>query len=843
MHITRYSILLGALLAASIPAQAQTVRYLQTFNSLPINALWDNNLDSAKPSAHPENILVTAGCGQDGSNCLRQVYRHADGIHKQPASNPVFATDTAGKVIWAPSDAGHSNTATDVIQANIMVSGSTSGNSSATATPVPSKAYTLTYKVYFEPGFDFAKGGKLPGLAAKVFDSGCTEDGSAKRSGSSWSVRLMWRANGRVELYSYDQSRPSGSCGINTLIDQVAGEPPYEVPGQIPAGSTKFRFKPAVWYTVTLGVKVNDNNAVVYQRDGSGNYVRDSLGDPIPVSGNGAEYLKIDGSDGSTTTLEIKNVALRDECNGACPTTIPDTQVTWVNALFYSSFHGGNETKRVQCLSTTAPSYPGLTQARYDQLCASQKNAAIFPTLTWNPVTVTAARFDDFKVAEGYPGSADTAAPSAPASLAATAPASTQVNLTWIASTDNVAVTGYQVFRAGLLIGSPASTSFIDTGRSASTAYSFFVKAIDAAGNLSAASNTASVTTPAASGDTQAPTVPAALSASAISSSQVNLNWGASTDNVGVAGYRVYRAGVLIASPGSTSYADTGRSAGTTYSYTVRAADAAGNLSAVSNTASATTPASGDTQAPTVPGALGATAVSPNQINLTWSAASDNVGVTGYRVYRAGVLVASPATTSYSDTGLTASTAYSYAVRAADAAGNLSAVSNTASATTQAGTATTVTLAPSDDAYVRDGTNAANNYGVDSLLIVKIDSAGANRYSYLKFDLGTVGTVNSAQLRVYGSASATTTLTAYQAADSWTNGGLTWNNAPAAGSAVGSATLGATAQYYEVDVTAYVRAQAAGDDVATFILKESAGKYTTFNSNDHSVNKPQLKIN
>ena len=524
MHITRYSIVFGAVLAASLPAQAQTVRYLQSFNSLPTNALWSNNLDSAKPSAHPENILVTTGCGQDGSNCLRQVYRHADGIHKQPVSNPVFATDSAGKVIWAPSDAGHTNTATDVIQANIMISGSTSGNSSATATPVPSKAYTLTYLVYFEPGFDFAKGGKLPGLAANVFDSGCTEDGSAKRSGSSWSLRLMWRANGRVELYSYDQSRPSGSCGINTLIDQVAGEPPYEVPGQIPSGSTKFRFKPGVWYTITLGVKVNDNNAVVYQRDANGNYVLDGLGDPIPVSGNGAEYLKIDGADGSTTTLEVKNVALRDECNGACPSTVPDTPATWVNALFYSSFHGGNETKRVQCLNTTAPSFPGLTQARYDQLCASQKNPAIFPTLTWNPMTLTAARFDDFKVADGYPGTADTVAPSAPGSLAATAPSSTQVNLTWIASTDNVGVAGYRVYRSGVLIGSPASTSHIDTGRTASTAYSYTVKAIDAAGNLSGSSNTATVTTPAASSDTSPPSVPGSLTASAASSVQVNLS-------------------------------------------------------------------------------------------------------------------------------------------------------------------------------------------------------------------------------------------------------------------------------------------------------------------------------
>jgi len=312
---------------------------------------------------------------------------------------------------------------------------------------------------------------------------------------------------------------------------------------------------------------------------------------------------------------------------------------------------------------------------------------------------------------------------------------------------------------------------------------------------------------------------------------------------VGVTGYRVYRAGVLVGSPAGATFSDTGLTASTAYSYTVKAVDAAGNLSASSNTASATTLAGADTQAPTAPASLSATPASSSQINLGWTASTDNIGVAGYRVYRAGVLVGSPAGATFSDTGLTASTAYSYTVKAIDASGNLSLASNTATATTLAGGGATVTLAPTDDAYTRDSSNAANNYGSDTLLIVKTDSLGGNRNSYLKFNLASAGTINSAKLRVYGSASASTTLTAYQAADGWTNGGLTWNNAPAAGAAAGSVALTPTAQYYEIDVTAYAQAQAAGDQVVTFILKESAGKYTTFNSNNNSSNKPQLKIN
>jgi beta-lactamase superfamily II metal-dependent hydrolase/chitodextrinase len=93
--------------------------------------------------------------------------------------------------------------------------------------------------------------------------------------------------------------------------------------------------------------------------------------------------------------------------------------------------------------------------------------------------------------------------------------------------------------------------------------------------------------------DTAAPSTPTGLTATAASSSQINLAWTASTDNVAVAGYRVYRGGTQVASVSATSYSDTGLTASTTYSYTVVAYDAAGNTSAASGAASATTLASG----------------------------------------------------------------------------------------------------------------------------------------------------------------------------------------------------------------------------------------------------------
>src|SRR5436190_1652928 len=182
--------------------------------------------------------------------------------------------------------------------------------------------------------------------------------------------------------------------------------------------------------------------------------------------------------------------------------------------------------------------------------------------------------------------------------------------------------------------------------------------------------------------DTIAPSTPAGLTASAASAARINLSWLAATDNVGVIRYGVYRDGVQIAVVAGTTYASRGLAAATTYSYTVVAYDTSWIASAQSSAVSATTKALADTQAPSSPTNLAATAVSSSQIDLSWSPATDNVGVTGYRVYRDGTLAASPSGTSVSITGLSASTTYSFTVSAVDAAGNASVLSAPLSATT-----------------------------------------------------------------------------------------------------------------------------------------------------------------
>lgn len=261
----------------------------------------------------------------------------------------------------------------------------------------------------------------------------------------------------------------------------------------------------------------------------------------------------------------------------------------------------------------------------------------------------------------------DTTPPSQPTNVSGAA-TDHSVNLTWTAATDNVGVLNYVVKRNGVVVGSPTGTSFIDSGLQPNTTYVYTVTAVDLSGNNSTPSAAYGITT---SSDVTPPTVPTGLSATSITDSQINLTWTVSTDNVAVAGYRIFRDGTQIGTSTVADYNDTGLNPDTPYSYTVTAYDAQGNVSAASSILAVST--AQDVTAPSVPANLHASQVSYTSLTLNWAASTDNVAVTGYRVYRNGVQVATTAGTSYTVNGLSPGTNYSFSLTAYDARINLSA--------------------------------------------------------------------------------------------------------------------------------------------------------------------------
>ena len=267
------------------------------------------------------------------------------------------------------------------------------------------------------------------------------------------------------------------------------------------------------------------------------------------------------------------------------------------------------------------------------------------------------------------------AAPAAPTGVSASANSSSQITVSWGAVTG---ATSYIIYRGGTQVGTSTGTSYVNTGLSASTTYSYTVAAVNA-GGTSAQSSAASATTQAAA--IPVPAAPTGVSASAYSSSQITVSWSSVT---GATSYKIYRStsssgtySEVATGQTGTSYDNTGLSASTTYYYKVAAVNASGT-SAQSSAASATTqPAQ-----PAAPTGVKAEPCGSTQITVSWNAVA---GVTGYKVTRSGNSAGSTSNTYYADTGLKSKTTYSYSVTAYIKVGNLDingAQSSVVSATT-----------------------------------------------------------------------------------------------------------------------------------------------------------------
>lgn len=304
------------------------------------------------------------------------------------------------------------------------------------------------------------------------------------------------------------------------------------------------------------------------------------------------------------------------------------------------------------------------------------------------PVTVTVPP----SFSTPIPPRNDTVPPTAPTNLKAVADSSSQVTLSWSASTDvDTEVSYYVVYRNDAdkqIAGGVKGTKYVDNTAKPSVSYTYKVSAFDEAGNESLKTSV-TVKTPVAPvvADTIAPTVPTNFRVTASTTASITFSWNASTDASGIKGYSIYRDGnTTPRNPTpitSTIFTDSGLTPATTYTYTVEAIDNAGNkstkgsatLKTPSTTAVSPTPTA-DILPPSVPQTFTATANSVSQITLAWGNAVDVGGIKGYNIYRNGGTVALNATPvtalKYVDTGLTAATTYSYTIEAVDNAGNKS---------------------------------------------------------------------------------------------------------------------------------------------------------------------------
>jgi parallel beta-helix repeat protein len=261
--------------------------------------------------------------------------------------------------------------------------------------------------------------------------------------------------------------------------------------------------------------------------------------------------------------------------------------------------------------------------------------------------------------------------------------------------------------------------------------------------------------------------------------------------------------------------------------------DFSGNLTgAISNSGTGTIfNSSSDTEAPTEPTDL--TAVGGvERVDLSWTAATDNIAVIGYEIYRDGSMLASVGTvTTYMDTVVDGGVTYNYQVRARDASANWSVLSASAAATTSS--ATTFTFAPVADTYVY-ASSPTSNYGSSSTFAV---DGNPVKHILLKFSVFGVGAnpVSSATLRLYTTNSSPVGGSFYLVSDtSWSESSVTWNTAPAA-DPTPFTSLGAvnSGSWYDVDFSSIitgdglisVKVVSANSDSAYYSAKEGSASF------------------
>jgi len=337
----------------------------------------------------------------------------------------------------------------------------------------------------------------------------------------------------------------------------------------------------------------------------------------------------------------------------------------------------------------------------------------------------------------------DITAPSVPDGLTATAVFAGQIDLSWEASTDNVGVVGYKIYRDGVDVGLSANASYSDTGLSETNSYCYTVSAYDAAGNESGQGGQACTTT--ISNIPPIATIISPLNGSSFYAGDMINFQGTGADSDGTIVSYDWDFG-----DGSTStLQNTSHSYTSTGAYTVALTVTDDDGATGDASINITIGSLSDINPPSVPTDLTATAVSSSQIDLLWSASTDDAGVAGYMIYREGSYLKAVTGTSASDTGLSPDTPYCYTVSAYDIAGNESGLSTEACAITDG----TDTYTISGTVYQFGCPNIEDTFPVPNATVslsgaatgtTTTDSAG--NYSFLGLANGTYTVTTSGAL-------------------------------------------------------------------------------------------------
>lgn len=259
----------------------------------------------------------------------------------------------------------------------------------------------------------------------------------------------------------------------------------------------------------------------------------------------------------------------------------------------------------------------------------------------------------------------DDSAPAAPTSLQFVRSTSTSVMMRWTGSADSKKLNRYEIYRDGKLVGTTKQTEFIDNGLNTHTQYEYYIVALGTNGVRSENSNTIMAATDV---DAYAPTTPTGLQAVIRADGTVYLTWIASSDNVSVDGYNLYRNGEFIGNTAGTAYNDKNAEPGY-HEYYVEAFDNEGNNSLFSSSVYA------DNMPPQKP-VLHISEITPMRITFKWDS-EDNVEIDHFEIYKNGEFFKNTKSSEYTDTVVTAGDEYSYYVVAIDTSGNVSEASDT----------------------------------------------------------------------------------------------------------------------------------------------------------------------